>query len=210
MKSNFLAGMIVSFGGAFPPGMVDSLVLLFSVNAGYRTALGFAAGCALVEMIYVRLLLGVLHKAAARLQKTRIPGWIGVAALLVLAAYVLLGEPDRAVPQVTPGISPFVLGISVMAFNPLPFPFWLSWTMLLIHKKIVTPGKGSFWLYVFGIGCGSMLASVVYSFTGRSILEFFELDRSKFRFVLGVILVGAAAFQIWRLKRKPALEKSPP
>jgi threonine/homoserine/homoserine lactone efflux protein len=202
MKSNFLAGMIVSFAGAFPPGMVDSLVLLLSVNAGYKTALGFGAGCALVEMIYVRLGVRLMHKATLRLERTRIIGWIGAAAMLAMAAYVFFSDREQVVPTLTRDMPPFVLGISVMAINPLPFPFWIGWTMLLIHKGIVTPGNGPYWLYVFGIGCGSMLASVVYSFAGRSVLDLFDGDQSRIRFAVGVVLVGAAIFQIWRTTRK--------
>lgn len=201
LAKNFLFGLLISFAGAFPPGLVDGLVLLQSATNGRRAALLFAAGCVLIEIIYVRASLPMMEWFIKRGTTTKLLRWLGPAAMILLAMYLLLSSPGRNDGTTSASLHPFVLGLSVMAINPLPLPFWMGWTVVLRAKNILTPGRSPYWIYVLGIGLGSFLAACVYVFAGQFVVKGLKGDYESIRTLVAVVLIVGACLQLlWKAR----------
>ena len=102
----------------------------------------------------------------------------------------------------------FVLGLFMSAVNPVQIPFWFGWSTMLFTKKILLPRNDHYNIYISGIGLGTFLATCVFIFGGKFIVEKLNASQHTLNLIVGGIFTVTVLIQIWKmLKKKDAVEK---
>lgn len=202
----FLAGMIISFAGSLPLGMLNVAALQLSLSDGYGAAFWFVAGCALVEMIYVRASLVVMDRILQRHAVFKALKWVSFFILLALALNALT-QASRGAVEVHSllswhGLHPFVAGVMLMAVNPMQVPFWLGWNTILYSRNILVARQSHNNIYPLGIGLGSLLGSAVFIFGGRLLAGMLGAHQNLLNWVLGLFFLMFAAMQLRKIVRE--------
>jgi len=207
----FFWGLIVSFLGTLPLGTLNVAAMQMSVQEGISNALYFSFGCILTEMIYVRIsLIGV---SWIRKQKKLIKWleWVTLAIVIALAigSFVAAGKNSNAKNvMLNNDMNRFILGLLLSAINPAQIPFWLGWSTILFTKNILKPNNTYYYLYISGIGIGSILGNCVFIFGGKYIVEELDANMNLLNWIIGGIFSLAALIQLIKIMwHKDAAQK---
>ena len=199
----FGAGLLISFAGSLPLGMLNVAALQLSVSDGYRAAFWFVAGCTVVEMIYVWLSLLMMDRIMRHTGVLKALKWVSLLILLALSlnAFLVASKGGGRVPSVLAGngLHPFVAGIMLMSVNPMQLPFWFGWNTILYSRNILLSRKSHYTVYPFGIGLGSLLGSTVFIFGGQMIFSLLQDRQNILNWVLGFLFLLFAMMQLRKI-----------
>jgi len=207
----FFWGLIVSFLGTLPLGTLNVAAMQISVQEGIANALYFSFGCILTEMIYVRIsLIGI---SWIRKQKKLIKWleWVTLVIVVALAvgSFIAAGKnSDAKNVMLNNDMNRFLLGLLLSAINPAQIPFWLGWSTILFTKNILKPNNTNYYLYILGIGTGSVAGNCVFVFGGKYLVEKLDTNMNIINWIIGGIFTLAAVIQLAKiLWHKDAAEK---
>ena len=207
----FFWGLIVSFLGTLPLGTLNVAAMQISVQEGIANALYFSFGCILTEMIYVRIsLIGI---SWIRKQKKLIKWleWVTLVIVVALAvgSFIAAGKnSDEKNVMLNNDMNRFLLGLLLSAINPAQIPFWLGWSTILFTKNILKPNNTNYYLYILGIGTGSVAGNCVFVFGGKYLVEKLDTNMNIINWIIGGIFTLAAVIQLAKiLWHKDAAEK---
>jgi len=207
----FFWGLIVSFLGTLPLGTLNVAAMQISVQEGIANALYFSFGCILTEMIYVRIsLIGI---SWIRKQKKLIKWleWVTLVIVVALAvgSFIAAGKnSDAKNVMLNNDMNRFLLGLLLSAINPAQIPFWLGWSTILFTKNILKPNNTNYYLYILGIGTGSVAGNCVFVFGGKYLVEKLDTNMNIINWIIGGIFILAAVIQLAKiLWHKDAAEK---
>jgi threonine/homoserine/homoserine lactone efflux protein len=207
----FFGGLIVSFLGTLPLGTLNVAAMQIGIQESIPNALYFSFGCIVTEMIYVRVsLIGVTW---IRKQKKLIKWleWVTLAIVIALAigSFVAADKgSDAKNVMLNNDTNRFILGLLLGSVNPAQIPFWLGWSTVLLSKDVLKPNIGYYYLYILGIGIGSVLGNCVFIFGGNYIVEKLNANMRLLNWIIGGIFILAAIIQLVKiLWHKDAAEK---
>ncbi len=170
----FIAGLALSLGGSFPPGLISLSVAQASILRGFWSAILMATGAAFAEFFqaWVAVIFSnwfMSHPMAARIfQMMAIPVFLGLAVHLWFFA-----KPPRSVEEELP-VAPlrqFLRGIVISVFNLLAIPYWVTYTGWLRLNGWWREGNSYTFLFASGVFTGTMLALVLYSWLAREMTK---------------------------------------
>ena len=205
MHKLFMTGLVISFLGALPMGMLNVSAMQISVTDGYRPALVFSLGALAVEMVYVRLTLvamGWFRRNRTLLKRME---YITIAIILALAAssfYAAMHPSLRVNPILSHSINRFWLGASMSAVNPLQIPFWLGWSTILSGRGILVREGNNYISYIAGIGTGTFIGLSIFIFGGKLLVEWLDAGQDTVHWVLGAIFLATAMVMGFRMYRQ--------
>ena len=192
---NFASGLLVSFLGTLPLGVLNLTIVRVSLRQGLRPALYFALACALVEFVYsflsVELTQALIHFPALK------PATEVIAALTLLGMGVhYIRKESVASANEKQGVHPFWLGTLLSVINVVAFPFWILYTTLLLQNGYVgISGNGFVLLYVLGISVGTVTGLLPFIFGSRYLNGFFVRHQHRLDRLMGALFVGLAFCQ---------------
>lgn len=196
-------GAIISFLGGMPVGVINLKVLQLSAIGHQTDAWAMVAGALLVEVLVVALVLHSLAKYVVRSSWLLPAYWMGVAFFLILFFLQLKTIVHDA--QATPASamqsisgSPFLEGLLLNAFNPLPFTFWAGWTAVIRANGVSLVSRNNILGYILGILFGSLLSFLPYTLLGSYLAPKLE----KFSLVNNVALSAVYVFVVISLSIK--------
>ncbi len=203
--------MIVSFLGELPLGTFNVAAMQIAISEGFLTAMIFAMGAMVVEIMYVRISLLAFNWIRKQGRLLRILNYVTLAILLALAAssfYAALQPGEQKSIVLGSKIPKFLLGASMCLVSPAPIPFWLGWSTVLFSKKVLLPRNDHYNAFTVGIALGTFGGSCLYIFGGILIAEKIKHNQHVLHWVIGSIFLATAVFQLWRiLKKKDSAEK---
>lgn len=186
----FFSVFLISFAGSLPPGTLNTGITSLVVSRGLAAVMFFGLGAILVELLIVWLALRSIGF---------IRNWFNLAGcgvILVLAvASFRSGDPFSSIPN------PFFAGLVLSALNPLHFPFWLGWSMLLRSKRLLDAGTADRMVFVVAAGVGTAAGFIVYGAAGSTFDHYFR-DRRLLSLLVGSSLLAAGLLQLGRIIRK--------
>jgi threonine/homoserine/homoserine lactone efflux protein len=200
-----ISGFMISFLGSLPLGTVNVLTVQLAASNGAKTALLFAAGCLVAELIYVRISLALRDLVIKVGAIQKILHWISVAILIGLAIASFAATRFSSQPvfvSLPGGFSPFLFGFILMAVNPVQVPFWFGWTTVLFERKVLLPDTLHYILYMAGVGLGSVSASVLFILAGHFLITWFPHSQGAFHLVMGCLYMLTAVYLVWKRGRK--------
>jgi threonine/homoserine/homoserine lactone efflux protein len=206
IRALLLSALTISFLGSLPLGTVNGTLIQITVTSGNVSALWFAAGGMVAEMIYVRLSLAMMERIIAIEKFMKYVQWISLIVLISLAAASFSAafrpEPLRSV-FVQNTLPPFFFGFLLMAVNPVQIPFWFGWTTVLFARRMITRRTLSNVVYMAGAGLGSGVASVLFVVIGQSLFQTFLISQRVLHLSIGGLFVMTAFWQGVKLFRAP-------
>lgn len=191
---NFSIGLLVSFLGTLPLGVLNITVIRVSLRQGLTAALYFALACALVELGYsyisVELTKSIIQFPALK------PVTEGIAALTLLGMgiYYLRQHALPMTDQRT--IRPFYLGALLSLVNVVAFPFWILYTTLLQAKGLVGIMDDKLvLLYVLGISVGTVAGLLPFIYGSRYLSGWIIAHQHRFDRMMGLLFLTLALGQ---------------
>lgn len=195
----YSSGLLISFLGSLPFGTLNITVFQISASQTTKAALIFALAAILVELIIVRLSLGLTEKLkiGGKLFTYLLPITITLLLLLAFSSFqtattsstIELGKSSFPLIQ-----SPFILGLVMSTLNPMHLPFWTGWNSVLISKKTLDRQPGMFTFYISGIALGSILGFLVFIFAGQLIFENYSKYSTTISKIMGLFYLGFALY----------------
>lgn len=195
----FLWGMFISFLGCLPLSTLNITAMQIGLQDGLQTAIYFAAGCLLVEMVYVRISLVGIDWVRKQVRLLKILEWITLAIIVALAigsfAAAIKGGATQQNAVLNNALPRFVLGMVMSALNPLQIPFWFGWSTVLFSKQILQPVPIQYNFYIVGIGLGTLLGNSIFIFGGKYIVQHIQNSQAYLNWVIGSIFLVTAIIQ---------------
>src|SRR5450432_1717427 len=118
----FLLGILLSFLGQLPIGTMSLTATQIAVHENFRNAWKYSFGVALVEMVYLRIVLSGLQWIMHHQSLFNIFNWITFVFFLVLGIWGFISahkqETDKKALLLNNKLDRFILGLSMSALNP--------------------------------------------------------------------------------------------
>ncbi|MDE3125246.1 MAG: LysE family transporter [Bacteroidota bacterium] len=198
-----LIGWLVSFLGQLPLGTMSITATHIAILESFRNAWRYAFGVAIIEVIYLRLVLvGVQWMYAHKFLFTII-GWLTVAFFLVFAiiSFVMVAKKRGNEKNVLlrNNLNRFFLGISMSALNPAQIPFWFIWSTYLINAKILSTQTETLNLFTIGCGIGTISGLAFYMYGGSWLVKKMNTGTGMLNIIMGIVFLLAAFIQLYRM-----------
>lgn len=207
----FFTGMLISFLGCLPLGILNVAVMQISVSDGMWPAIWFSVGALLVEMIYVRISLVAMDWVRTQKKLFRWLEWITVLilfALMISSFWAALSNEVKENAVLSSTVPRFWLGVVMSALNPVQIPFWFGWSAILFSKKILLPRNDHYNTYIGGIGFGTFIGNMIFILGGLLLVGLLEKNTHVIHWIIGGIFGGTAIIQLVKiLLNKDAAEK---
>jgi threonine/homoserine/homoserine lactone efflux protein len=200
-----LLGLILSLLGQLPLGTISMTATQIAVQENFQDAWKYSAGVALVEMIYLRVVLSGMQWIISHQLVFMIFNWITIALFAALGIIILVAarkqETEKKALLLNYRFNRFLLGISMSALNPAQIPFWFIWTGYFINLGLLKPGFTEFNLFTLGSGAGTMGGLIIYIYGGNWLVTKMKTSNRTLNKLMGIIFIIAAAAQLYRVLR---------
>jgi threonine/homoserine/homoserine lactone efflux protein len=202
----FYWGMMISFLGSLPPGVMNIVGTQISGSRGMYEAFCYAAGFMLAEAILVRIALAGMNRLIRSKKFFHLIEWMTAGMLIVFSIACFITANSMQEFSDLPGflLSSFVTGVVISIINPMHIPFWLGWSAVLMNKGILTPRAQQYYFYIAGIGIGTLAGFSVFIFGGQQILKVFQSNQYLINCIIGFALFVTAFFHIRKMIFVPA------
>jgi threonine/homoserine/homoserine lactone efflux protein len=199
----FITGLVISFLGALPLGVLNVAAMQVAVQESARAAIRFACGVALVEVLYVRLSLIGMNWVMAHRGLFNILEWVTVVLFIILAissfAAARRSNKESKSLLLNNKLNRFWLGFTMSAVNPVQIPFWFIWSTYLLSNRLLNPVEWQYNVYTAGIGTGTLIALAVFIFGGKWLVNRLKTSNRMINYIVGAVFVISAGIQCWRL-----------
>jgi threonine/homoserine/homoserine lactone efflux protein len=200
-----LLGFILSLLGQLPLGTIGMTATQIAVQENFRNAWKYSVGIALIEMLYLRLVLSGMQWIMSHQLVFVIFNWITIALFAALGAIILVAaqkqETEKKALLLNYDLNRFLLGLSMSALNPAQIPFWFIWTGYFINLGLLKPGIVEFNLFTLGSGFGTMGGLIIYMYGGNWLVAKMKTSNRTLNILMGIFFLIAAAAQLYRVLR---------
>jgi threonine/homoserine/homoserine lactone efflux protein len=196
-------GMMLSLLGQLPLGTISLTATQISLQEKIQKAWAYSLGVALVEMVYLRLVLTGMHWITDHRFVFNIFNWVAVLffllfGILSFAAARRLEKNNQKAFVLNNRMHRFLLGMSMSALNPAQIPFWFIWSAYFLNMGWLKPNPVSFNLFTIGSGLGTLGGLAIYIFGGNWLVRKMKTSNRALNTGMGVIFILAAIFQLGR------------
>lgn len=199
-----VAGFLISLLGSLPPGLLNILAFQYSDQSGSGSALFYATGATLAEMITVLVVLSGMKWLHRQRNFFSILEWLTALFLLLFATacFVAAGSmQDLSKLLPNSGLPPFITGFLFSLLNPLHIPFWLGWSGFLYGKGTLKKTRLHYQMFTLGIGIGTLGGFLLYISGGVYFFESIQQNRFLVNIFFGIVLLAAALIHIRKIRR---------
>jgi threonine/homoserine/homoserine lactone efflux protein len=191
-------GIMSSFVGALPLGMLNLTVLQLSLAHRQRQAILFSLGASIIEFLqifFTFLMMNVLLK---------IPQLNSILALVSIPILLFLGYKNLKNSAPTEGSelthkNAFLQGILLSFANVLVYPFWLLWGNLFVKNGWLLPDAFSYSVFAFGASLGTFGAFLAFILLGSVLWRHLQSVQKVTNRLIAFAFFGFAGFQIFNL-----------
>jgi threonine/homoserine/homoserine lactone efflux protein len=199
----FLLGLLLSFLGQLPLGTISITATQIAVQENFRNAWKYSIGVALIEMVYLRLVLSGMRWVMNNHTLFSIFNWITVLFFLVLGVLSFISarrqDPDKKALLLNNQLDRFILGITISAFNPAQIPFWFIWSGYFLNQGWLPAGVTHFNIFTLGSALGTVGGLAVYMYGGNWLVLKMKASNQALNKFMGIIFVLAAVIQVYRI-----------
>jgi threonine/homoserine/homoserine lactone efflux protein len=202
---NFFLGLIISLLGQLPLGTISMTATQIAVQENFRNAWKFSVGIALIEMLYLRVVLSFMQWIISHQLVFMIFNWITIALFAGLGIISLMAarkqEKEKKALLLNYPLNRFLLGLSMSALNPAQIPFWFIWTGYFINQGLLKSGFAEFNLFTLGSGIGTLGGLIIYIYGGNWLVKKMNTSNRTLNKLMGIIFIVAAVAQLYRALR---------
>src|SRR5579864_3156102 len=200
-----LLGLIISLLGQLPLGTISMTATQIAVQENFPNAWKYSAGIALIEMLYLRLVLSCMQWIISHQLIFMIFNWITIALFAALGIVSLIAarkqEKEKKALLLNYPLNRFLLGLSMSALNPAQIPFWFIWTGYFVNQGLLKSGFAEFNLFTLGSGVGTLGGLIIYMYGGNWLVKKMNTSNRTLNKLMGIIFIIAAVAQLYRVLR---------
>jgi len=193
------AGLFISLTGSLPLGNLNMSAMQIAAHEGIRKSILFALGVVVTEIIYLRITLAGVSWVLAHRSLFVALQWLSIVFLLLLAAGSFNAARKKAGNKnvfIQNRIPRFLLGLFMSAINPVQFPFWAGWAVVLVSRQQLATSNIAYDLFTLSAGLGTLAALLVFIFFGRKFSGWMLVNHRKVQFGMGIIFLLLAVYQL--------------
>ena len=190
-------GFILGFVGYLPPGNINLTVVQLALSHTQKRLWAFILFATVMEFLYC---LGCLTGLDLLMQQPHLVSILQWLAVFIFAILGLLSFFHNENAVKTPVLSGFGRGIFAAFINPLQIPFWLVWGVYLNDK--LRGGFLSIAVFSAITASGTTCILWLYAVGGKKLIEHLKLERKLLDRIIGLILIGLAVLQLFKLLHK--------
>ena len=198
-----LLGWLLSFLGQLPLGTMSITATQIAVQENFGNAWKYSLGVALVEVIYLRLVLSGVDWIMQHKVFFAVLGWLTVVVFLVLGIFSFMAarkQPDnKKALLLNNNVNRFFLGVSMSTLNPAQIPFWFIWSSYFMDIQLLDSSFTAFNWFTFGAGIGTVSGLAVYMYGGNWLITKMKTSNRTLNKIMGVVFVIAALAQLYRM-----------
>jgi threonine/homoserine/homoserine lactone efflux protein len=198
----FYWGMLISFLGSLPPGVMTIAATQISSSRGTGDAILYSLGSTLAEVTIVRIALSGMNWLTRSQKFFHFLEWLTAGMLMIFSiACFIAANSMEEFPLILPELllPSFLTGVIISVLTPMHIPFWLGWSTVLINKGVLTSGSQQYNIYVTGIGTGAIAGFIVYIFGGQYLLRIFQSNQFVLNCIIGIVLLIATFFHVRKM-----------
>ncbi len=203
MLHHFLLGLLVSFLGALPLGVLNLTAADIALKKGMSAVWWFALGVLLVEYIQAFIALQFSSFLIQNPQVEQYIQWAVIPLFLILGIGYLSAawRKNKTPSKKTRGekLSPFPKGVLLSAANPLAIPFWLGMATYLEQQQLLVFKTVYIHTFILGIIVGTLGALLLFGCLGNHFLKRFPKINQRISLLIGLIFIGMAVIQLLKL-----------
>jgi len=201
----FFLGLFLSFLGQLPLGTISVTATQIAVQENFRNAWKYSVGVALVEMVYLRIVLSGMAWVINHHDLLLVFNWITVLFFLALGVLSFISAtrqtPDKKSLLLNNKLDRFLLGVTISAFNPAQIPFWFIWSGYFLNQGWLSAGFTHFNLFTLGSALGTVGGLAVYMYGGNWLITKMKTSNQTLNKIMGIIFVLAAMVQVYRMSQ---------
>jgi threonine/homoserine/homoserine lactone efflux protein len=191
-------GIMSSFVGTLPLGMLNLTVLQLSLANRQRQAVLFSLGAVLVEFCQIFLTFLAMDILL------KIPNLSYGLSLVSIPILIYLGFKNLKNTSNTEGgqltnKNAFLEGILLSFGNVMTYPFWLLWGNLFIHNGWLLPQPLSYFIFALGAGLGTFGAFLAFVLLGKILWRHLQGIQAVINKLIAFAFFGFAVFQIGKI-----------
>src|ERR1700676_1707786 len=169
--SGLLLGIILSFLGQMPLGTISMTATQIAVQENFRNAWKYSSGVALVEIVYLRLVLSGMQWIVEHQLVFIIFNWVTIIFFVIFGviSFITAHKQQRGKKALLLNnrLDRFLLGLSMSALNPAQVAFWFVWAGYFLNLGLLKPGFANFNFFTLGSGIGTIGGLIVYMYGGN-------------------------------------------
>jgi len=196
-------GWLVSFLGQLPLGTMSLTITQIAVEENFKNAWKYSLGVALIEIIYLRLVLIGTNWVAAHQLFYKIFGWAAVVMFLVfcvLSFVPAIKHKEGNKPLLLKNnINRFFLGISMSSVNIAQIPFWFIWSSYVVDLGGMDRTTIDYNFFTLGCGIGTISGLALYMYGGKAIINKVKNGTRILSIIMGIVFIIAALVQAYRM-----------
>ena len=196
-------GWLVSFLGQLPLGTMSLTSTQIAVEENFKNAWKYSLGVALIEIIYLRLVLIGTNWVAAHQLFYKIFGWAAVVMFLVfcvLSFVSAIKHKEGNKPLLLKNnLNRFFLGISMSSVNIAQIPFWFIWSSYVVDLGGLDRTTIDYNFFTLGCGIGTISGLALYMYGGKAIINKVKNGTRILSIIMGIVFIIAALVQAYRM-----------
>jgi threonine/homoserine/homoserine lactone efflux protein len=198
-----LLGWLLSFLGQLPLGTMSITSTQIAVQENFRNAWKYSVGVAIIEIIYLRLVLSGVDWIIRHKLFFAILGWLTVAVFLVLGimSFIAAGKQseNKKALLLNNKLNRFLLGVSMSTLNPAQIPFWFIWSSYFMDIHLLRSDFAEFNGFTVGAGIGTLSGLALYMYGGNWLITKMNTSNRTLNKIMGIIFMIAALAQLYRM-----------
>ncbi len=204
MLQNFFIGLLASFIGSLPIGVLNLNAIDIGMKKDMRKVAYFSFGASLVEFFQV----GIVILIMIRLMNNTISGFIlEVIAVPVFIAFIVYylkkAKQDKgAISAEKINRNEFTWAVFLSVINPLVFPFWLMYLAYFLSMNWIILSTDTMLIFSLGIFTGTFLSLYLYGYTGKYLASKIPKLAGVMNLIMGTTFIFVAIYQVFHIFTK--------
>ena len=203
--SCLLLGFALSFLGQLPLGTISITATQIAVQENFQKAWKYSIGVAIIEMVYLRLVLSGMAWTMHNQILFQIINWGTVIFFLTFGMLGLWAapkqNPDKKTPLLNNNLDRFLLGLTMSILNAAQIPFWFFWSGYFLNQHWLRPGLATFNYFTLGTGLGTIGGLLLYIYAGNWLVRKMKTSNRRLNQWIGLVFIIAAGVQLCRILR---------
>lgn len=198
MFQHLIIGILMTFIGLLPPGMMNMTVVRHALTTGMGDAMKFSAGAAAVVGIQSLIALTFAEWLIANPEVIVILRKVAILVFALLAIYFYrLSRHAPSIRTRTSGKHLVLAGAMMSSLNMLAIPFFLGYSTLMNLNGWLEFSFPNIYFFVAGAIIGSFMLFIAYAKFSTTINARIGFLARNINLILAVLFILLALMSVW-------------
>jgi threonine/homoserine/homoserine lactone efflux protein len=200
--SHICAGIILSFIGSLPFGLINITASKISIEKGIKAAMWFALGASFVEIIQAYLSITFASLLIKQQAISQFFQWFSICLFLGLSIYYLFFSKSEKTVQKGEHVMTgrlLLSGVMISALNFMVFPYWIFYYSYLKGQELLSFVFPYTIIFSLGVGLGTFLLLFLYGSFGKKLISKYAVASKYINKIIGMIFLILASITFFQL-----------